>query len=626
MFGEKFRFWLPVVALVGVSGYTGQKLVRAHFYEMPTPNYDYEKEDVSMRGSVYDSTYIDSINSRPYPLVKSTSRWAFRLDPVAMTSAVVRVSSKEKPRPMKAQARTIANVLKMDYNAVLRMCRGSGTGYRNQFLGYSCDQRVYDILTNPKYVAGVMVRETHYRHYYEDTRLAHVLCGVEEMYNKELRGIPGRIRGKRDGRGNAINEKPVVITPAIRGADVYLTIDHRLQREAEEALVAGIDEYGAARGWCVMLDSQTGEVLAMASSPSFDPRYPTSVPDDARRNMAISMTYEPGSVMKVITASAAIDLGVVRPNTLYNTDRYEKNGYGEAKYYKLPGDAGHVWEPRMSVRDAIVHSSNIVIGKLGYELGPTRLHGYMKRFGFGSVTGIELPQEEKGLLRKPENWDMATRSRAAIGQGVAVTALQMASAYQAIANDGVRVAPRIVKRIVNERGEVVYEPPQARSERVISAKTSLDIREMMLDVASPNGTARRAALRGYSVAGKTGTAQKVVGRTYAPGIFRATFCGIVPSGVGKRDEADYVHVLPRVVILVTLDFDEKRLYHQGGNSAGPVFRRIAKGAMRILEVPPDRPDELLAGDDDEYDRISEERARKVAEEDPVWDGVPLWTN
>ena len=118
MFGEKFRFWLPVVLLVGVSGYTGQKLVRAHFYEMPTPNYDYEKEDVSMRGSVYDSTYIDSINSRPYPLVKSTSRWAFRLDPVAMTAAVVRVSSKEKPRPMKAQARTIANVLKMDYNAM----------------------------------------------------------------------------------------------------------------------------------------------------------------------------------------------------------------------------------------------------------------------------------------------------------------------------------------------------------------------------------------------------------------------------------------------------------------------------------------------------------------------------
>lgn len=624
MRGENIRFWIPVVLLVGFSGYAGQKLVRAHFYEITSPNnYDYEKEDVSMRGAVYDSTYIDSINSRPYPLVKSTSRWEYRLDPVAMTDIVVRIA-KEKPRPMQAQARTIANVLNKDYDAILKKCRN--TKYRNQFLGYSCDQRVHEILTNPSYVAGVKERETHYRHFYEDTRLAHVLCGVEEMYNKELRGIPGRIRGKRDGRGNAINEKPVVTTPAIRGSDVYLTIDHRLQREAEEALTAGIAEYGAARGWCVMLDSQTGEVLAMASSPSFDPRYPTSVPNDVRRNLAISFTYEPGSVMKVITASAALDLGFAQPTTLYNTDRYEKNGSGEAKYYKLPGDAGHVWEPRMSVRDAIVHSSNIVIGKLGYELGPTRLHGYMTRFGFGSPTGIELPQEEKGLLRKPEKWDMATRSRAAIGQGVAVTALQMASAYQAIANDGVRVAPRIVKRIVNERGEVVYEPPQARSERVISAKTSIDIREMMLDVASPNGTARRAALRGYSVAGKTGTAQKVVGRSYAPGIFRATFCGIVPAGVAKRDETDYVHVLPRVVILVTLDFDEKRLYHQGGNSAGPVFRRIAKGAMRILEVPPDRPDELLAGDDDEYDRISEERARKVAEEDPVWDGAPLWTD
>ena len=623
MRGENIRFWIPVVMLVGFSGYTGQKLVRAHFpAEISVPNYDYEKEDVSLRGSVYDSTYIDPINARPYPLVKSTRRWEFRLDPVAMTDTVVRLSRKEQPRSVQAQARTIANVLKKDYKAVLRLCRN--TGYRYQFLGYSCDQRVHDILTNPKYVAGVMERETHYRHYYEDMRLAHVLCGVEESYNKELRGIPGRIRGKRDGRGFAISEKPVETTPAIRGADVYLTIDHRLQREAEEALASGIEEYGAARGWCVILDSGTGEVLAMASCPSFDPRYPTSVPDDVRRNLAISFTYEPGSVMKVITASAALDLGFTRPTTLYNTDRYEKNAAGEAKYYKLPGDTGHVWEPRMTVRDAIVHSSNIVIGKLGYELGPARLHGYMKRFGFGAATGIELPHEEKGLLRSPERWDMATRSRAAIGQGVAVTAIQLASAYQAIANDGVRIPPRIVKRVLNERGEEVAPPVQARPERVIGETASREIREMMLDVASPNGTARRAALRGYSVAGKTGTAQKVVGHTYAPGIFRATFCGIVPSGVAKRDETDYVHVPPRVVILVTLDFDEKRLYHQGGNSAGPVFRRIAKGALRILEVPPDRPDELLAGDDDEYDRISEERARKVAEEDPVWDGAPLW--
>ena len=631
MRGESIRFWLPVVLLCGFSGYTGQKLVRAHLVPPESePRYDMEREVPSIRGGIFDRT-CDPVSGRPYPLVKSTPCWEFRLDPVAMTNSVVKVRG-EKPRSREAMARTIAQLLGLDYRTVLSMCRNTKNRY--QLLRVSSDQRAHDILTDSRYVAGVIAHGTHERHYFEGRRLSHVLggvnkedngsCGIEQRYNKELRGVPGRIRGKRDGRGKEIIEKRVEMVRPINGANIFLTIDHNIQREAETALADGIAAYGAAAGWSIVLEAQTGEVLAMASLPDFDPREFGKAPDRARLNRATAFTYEPGSVMKVITAAAAIDRGFVGPDTMFSTDRYEKDPGGEPKYYKLPGDGSHKWEPRMSVKDAIVHSSNIVIGKLGYELGPRALHDAMKRFGFGARTGIELPGEEVGLLRDPEKWDKATRSRAAIGQGVAVTAIQLASAYQAIANDGVRIAPRIVGKALNEGGESIASRPVAQPERVISASTARQLRQMMLGVASPEGTARRAALRGYSVAGKTGTAQKVVGRTYAPGLYRATFCGIVPSGVVKASPEDSAPVPPRVVILVSLDFDEKRQFHQGGNSAGPIFKRIAQGTLRYLEVPPDRPAELLEYEEDEFDRMMEERARKVAEEDPVWDGNPLW--
>ncbi len=632
MRSENIRFWLPIVVLCGFSGYTGQKLVRAHL-EPPAlePRYDFEREVASIRGAVYDRT-AEPGTGRPYPLVKSTSCWEYRLDPVAMTNAVVKMRGEKTPRSREAMARTIAGALGLEYKTVLAMCRD--TRRRYQFLRVSSDQRVHDILTNPGYVAGVMAIGTHERHYFEGSRLAHVLggvnkenngsSGIEQRYNKELRGVPGRVRGKRDGRGREIIEKRVEMTRPIPGANVYLTVDHNIQREVETALDDGVEKFGAAAGWSVVLDAKTGEVLALASRPGFDPQEYGRADEYAKPNRVTSFTYEPGSVMKVITVAAALDRGFVRPDSLYSTDRYEKGSGGEPRYYRLPGDGSHVWEPRMSVKDAIVHSSNIVIGKLGYDFGPSALYDYMRRFGFGARTGIELPGEEVGIVRPPEKWDKATRSRAAIGQGVAVTAIQLASAYQAIANDGVRMAPRIVSKVLGADGRDMLARPAPKPERVISPAASRQIREMMLGVASPEGTARRAALRGYSVAGKTGTAQKVKGRSYAPGLYRATFCGIVPSGVVKRDSADAAPVPPRVVILVSLDFEERRLYHQGGNSAGPVFKRIAQGTLRHLEVMPDRPAELLEYESDEFDRIMDERARKVAEEDPMWDGNPLW--
>lgn len=253
----------------------------------------------------------------------------------------------------------------------------------------------------------------------------------------------------------------------------------------------------------------------------------------------------------------------------------------------------------MTIRDAIVHSSNIVIGKVGVDLGPEKLYTYMYNFGFGQKTGVELPGEECGILPPWQKWDKVKWSRAPIGQGVSITAMQLASAYQAIANNGLRMRPYIIDRIVAADGtEIVKNVPEPLG-RPISAKTSRTMRSMMLGVAAPGGTARRAAIRGYSVAGKTGTAQKVVNGRYSDSLYRATFCGIVPA------------TDPKFVILVTLDFDQRTLYHQGGNSAGPVFKRIATAALRYMMVEPDRPDELEEfGTETEFEKFLEERARK----------------
>lgn len=626
---ESFRFWLPVLGLCTLAGYSGQKLCRTHLdVTISEPRYDFARKLPPTRGSIYDS--VKDGRGSPYPLVKSTPCWEFRLDPVAMTNATVRMKG-EKPRTRDAQARTIASMLGLDYKAVRAQC--ADTSNRYQFLAVSDSQRAHDVLTNPAFVAGVIAKETYVRRYFEGRRFAHVLgavnvnndgsAGIEQRFNRDLKGIEGEIRGKRDGRGKVLWNKIVERTPPIPGANVYLTVDHLLQYEAETALADGMDKYGAAAGWCVVLDVKTGKVLALASRPDFDPLAFGRADDNAKVNRVTAFTYEPGSVMKVVTAASAIDAGFVKPDSRYSTDRKDD------RYYKLPGDGSHVWEPTMTLTDAIVHSSNIVIGKLGYDFGPLRLYAAMSRFGFGRRTGIELPGEEVGILRDPKRrmWDKATWSRAAIGQGVSVTALQIASAYQAIANDGVRMAPRIVDRVLDANGHDILDPatrPDPAGEYVISADTARKVRTMMLGVASPAGTARRAAVSGYSVAGKTGTAQKVKNGKYAPGLYRATFCGIVPSGVVYRRPTDAEPVPPRLVILVTLDFEERRLYHQGGNSSGPIFRRIAKGAMRYLEVEPDRPDEIDEFEEDEFDKVVAERTKSLVEEDPEWDGDTNW--
>ena len=604
--GENTRFYLPVAALVLFAAYCSVNLVLTHIdADVTAPKYDFNRSLPGTRGSIYDKGGASS------PLAKSVPVWEYRLDPVSLTNTVVRRRG-EPPRKPKAILRTVADVLHLDYAKLLKMAENSGNRY--QYLTQSSDPDAHRILADSSLVAGVVIEDRQIRQYMHGRRLAHVIgsvnnygeasAGLELKYNKELSGVPGLIHGKRDARGRELYDKRIDKVQPIPGADIHLTVDHNLQFEAESALKWGLKEYGAGSGWCVILDAKTAAVLAMASLPDFDPVMYGRAPENARINRVTNYTYEPGSVMKVITAAGAIEAGFARPDSLYNTDRFEEG------FYKLPGDGSHVWEKRMSLKDAIVHSSNIVIGKLGYMFGQTAVYDNLRAFGFGERTGVELPAEERGNLGTRGKWDKATWSRAPIGQAIAVTAMQLASAYQAIANGGVRMKPHIIDRIVGQDGECHFRHEDSIASRPISSDTARKVREMMLEVASPAGTARRAAIRGYSIAGKTGTAQKSAGRRgYLPGLYRATFCGIVPSGVVSKDHP------PRLVILVTLDFDQRTKFHQGGNSAGPVFKRIATAALRYLCIEPDKPEELMDyPDEDEFDRIMDSRAEGVAVE------------
>ena len=596
---DTLRLVLPILGLVVFGCYTSQALIRAHIdsgddHEI---GYDFERELKAPRGNICDV--------KGGTLARYVPIWEYRFDPVDLTNRVVRPSRKAQPRTKKEIVNTIADALDIDRKRVAEMAENTKNRY--QLLAVSADVDAHAILRKSGYVSGVSIKDSQTRQYSGRRSLCHVLgavnhdftgvAGIEQSCEKWLDGTPGRIRGKKDATGRELYDRREISIDPVSGANVYLTIDSVIQHEAEEELAWGVKEFGAGSGWCIVMNAKTGAVLAMASNPDFDPHMFNRANDRERLNRAVAFTYEPGSVMKVITTATAIDLGLVRPDSLYATNR------DDDRYYKLPGDAGHVWEPRMTVTDAIVHSSNIVIGKLGCDVGPNRLYEGMRRFGFGERTGIELPGEEIGILFDPSRrmWDKATWSRAAIGQAFTVTAIQLISAYQAIANDGVKMKPHIIDRVVAADGTVLLKNEPQEIRRVISEKTARTMREMMRGVASPNGTARRAAIRGYSVAGKTGTAQKSAGRRgYIPGLFRATFCGMVPA----ED--------PEVVILVTLDFDEKRKFHQGGNSSGPVFRRIAEKTLRYLMVPKDLSDnDEDIFEEDEYDLVSESATQSV---------------
>ncbi len=384
------------------------------------------------------------------------------------------------------------------------------------------------------------------------------LEGLEKTLEESLAGKSGSQTIVRDPFGRAIDV--IATKPERPGRDVFLTIDHRIQANAEAVLRATVKQWGAKAATAVVLDPHTGAVLAMANAPSFDANKFSSASADRRRNRAITDTYEPGSTFKLVTVSGALSQKLVAPSTKFTLETS----------IQVADRIIHEHEPRptqtMSVARILSESSNVGTITLAQLLGKDRLLDWIGRFGFGRPTGVDFPGESRGIL--PGYWSGSTIGNVPIGQGIAVTPLQMAAAYGAIANGGTLHHPYLVERVGGNR----RQRPAGR--RVVSETVSAQVMTMLRDVVSAEGgTGAAAAVPGYTVAGKTGTAAKPEPGGYSSTRYVASFVGVVPA----KD--------PRLVILVSVD--EPRLAIWGGVVAAPAFSKIAKFGLQYLEVAPD---------------------------------------
>ena len=385
------------------------------------------------------------------------------------------------------------------------------------------------------------------------------LAGMELELDKELAGRPGHETLVKDATGRAVD----VITdrPAIQGRDVTLTIDHTIEANAEEVLRATVHKWAAKDATAIVLDPRTGEVLAMAVEPGYDAnRYP-SAQAELQRNRTVTDTYEPGSTFKVVTVAAALSEHLVTPETAFTLP------YSIQVADRVIHDAEPRGTVRYTVEQILAHSSNVGAITLAEMLGRDRLSAWISRFGFGHVTGIAYPGESPGIVLPADKWSGSTIGNVPIGQGIAVTPVQMASMYAAIANRGVWTRPQLVDRIA---GAPQHAPMRRR---LVSRAVAAQLMAMLKDVVS-EGTGTYAAIPGYQVAGKTGTAQKPDSHGgYASGKYVASFVGVVPAS----------H--PRLLVLVTVDEPHGAIF--GGVVAAPAFQQIASFDLRYLEISPD---------------------------------------
>jgi cell division protein FtsI (penicillin-binding protein 3) len=391
------------------------------------------------------------------------------------------------------------------------------------------------------------------------------LGGVEKVFNERIKGEGGKLYVQTDGAQNR-NAYASFETPSTAGQNVYLTIDQLIQFRTEQALNNAVKNSRAKSGTAIVLDPRTGEILALANAPSFDPNKPEAVKDEMRANQALQNVYEPGSTFKIVAYAAAIEQKLVRPDDLIDCQMGAITVAGRVIH-------DHKSFGTLSISEALEMSSNVAAIKLGLKVGNENMAEYISRFGFGRKTGVELPGETNGIVRPISRWQASSIGSIAIGQEIGVTPLQMAAAFAAVANDGVRITPHIVREIREPDGSVVFKA-NPKQYRVISAETAAALRGMLEGV-TLNGTAKRAKLEGYSAAGKTGTAQKFdqKSKRYSATKFIGSFVGFAPVEN------------PSVVIIVAID-EPKGAYH-GGDVAAPVFREIAEQVLPDMNVAPD---------------------------------------
>jgi cell division protein FtsI (penicillin-binding protein 3) len=403
------------------------------------------------------------------------------------------------------------------------------------------------------------------------------LAGIEHSFAKHLQGTPGKVTLLKDARKGVYLVGGDGANRPKDGQHVVLTIDSVVQFIAERALKTAVEKYRAAGGSVVVMEPETGDVLAMASWPTYDPNRFREFTPVAWKNRNVQDFYEPGSTFKIVTAAAGLEERLVTPSQVLDC----ANGEITVGGITIHEHDGHQYG-LLSFEDVIVNSSNVGTVRVGLALGQQRMYDWVRRFGFGERTGLPLPGEARGLVRPVQRWTQVSPASISIGQEIGTTPLQIVRAVSAVATGGLLVEPRIVKRVVDDEGRTVYEPPHAKPVRVMSEKTAAVLNEILKNVVA-RGTGEKAALAEHVVAGKTGTAQKAIGRHgYVDGRYVGSFAGYVPAD------------RPRLAILVVID--EPHGEHYGGTVAAPAFREIAEGALRYLGVPPSLPSRSIAVD------------------------------
>src|SRR5690606_12020120 len=421
-------------------------------------------------------------------------------------------------------------------------------------------------------IPGVFSQREYRRFYPQGEAMAHILGftniddrgqeGIELAFDEWLRGKPGAEKVIRDRRGRIV-ENVDLVRAAEPGKDLTLSIDRRIQYLTYRELKRALLESGAQSASAVVLDVHTGEVLAMANLPSYNPNAVESGQRASHRNRAVTDLIEPGSTMKPLTVAAALEAGVVTPDTLIDTNP----GWMPNGRYRTTDTSNH---GVLTVTGVITKSSNVGVSKIVARLDDRDFYEFLRRFGYGESTESGFPGEAAGLFPPPSRWSGTTKQTMSYGYGISVTPLQIAHAYAALANDGRMVQPTFVK---GQRQE---------SRQVLDPEIAHEVMAMMQTVTEPGGTAKDAAILGYHVAGKTGTARIASGGGYSRR-YAAFFAGVVPVENPRFSMA-----------VVVMNPDPSRRGYYGGRIAGPVFHNVREGSLRLMDVPPDDIETWLA--------------------------------
>ncbi len=467
----------------------------------------------------------------------------------------------------KRAAIAVGKTLGLDPDNVYQLLRDRSRGF--VYLERKADP-IKAAKLEKKGIQGIGFYSEERRMYPQRTVAAHILGyagtdnrgleGLESALDRQLAGRPGSETVIRDPFGRAIDV--VTSRPERPGRNVVLTLDNQIQTAAESMLADAVDRWGARGATAVVLDPRTGAILALANAPTFDANKFATASPEARRNRAVTDVYEPGSTFKIVTIAGALEDRVVTPSTSFVLQ----------PTIQVADRVIHEAHPRptrqMTVREILYESSNVGTITVAQRLGEGELSSWIERFGFGTQTGLGYLGESPGLVLPVDEWSGSTIGTVPIGQGIAVTPMQMVSAYAAIGNQGVLERPHIVAKVGGKKVK------QRAGRRVVSRGTANRMMSMFRDVVV-EGTGTEAAIPGYTVAGKTGTAQKPENGRYVSK-YVASFVGLVPARK------------PRLAILVMVDEPHGAIW--GGVVAAPVFRDLARFALQYLEVPPDAPE------------------------------------